>query len=109
MTNIMKGDQYPIPFRIVYKDSSTGSIVNATPEMVDNLEICIGHLTKSFPDVCYDDYKERWYFPLTQEESFALAERRVKVQVRVLLSTGEVVGKFVGELVVIDSMSREVL
>lgn len=109
MTDVMQGDQYAVPFYITYIDGDSGEKLSATPEIVENMIITIGNIQKTLPDVTYNATKETWECPLTQDDTFSLSEKSVLVQVRILFTTGDVVGKDVGYLKVTPSVNREVL
>lgn len=101
---MMQGDAYNLGFTI---RNNAGSAV--TPEDVINVEITIGNLTKTFQngDVTYLDGK--WYFPLTQAETFQFRPSAVKAQVRIKWANGVVEGKPAYGVRIHESRSKEVL
>ena len=99
--NIMQGDAYPVGFDIV--DLNGAKI---TPAAVSEIEIVLNGVRKTYTagEVYFDD---RWYFPLTQEETFAMPEVG-KCHVRV--KSGDVViGEYVEPVYMIEGQSIEVL
>lgn len=102
MKNIMQGDAYKIPVTI----TSRGE--NLDVNLVDSIEMAVGSLIKAYPgELEYAD--EKWFFPVSQEETFALPAFQQPVQVRVKFNTGEVIGAKIGSLFVESSHSKEVL
>lgn len=105
MLSIMQGDQYNVPILIKAYD---GTAINI--DIVSDVEVMIGKLRKRYPgEITYSTERNRWIFPLTQDESFALATSRQPVQVRIKFNNGDVVGVNVGEIKIGYSRSREVL
>lgn len=101
---MMQGDSYGLEIEILNDDG-----VTVTEEDVSDLEITIGHLTKTYRDeeVTFDG--ENWIFPLSQEETFDFPPSAVKAQLRIVWSNGQVEGVPLGKLRVDESMSKEVL
>lgn len=99
---MMQGDAYKLPFAV------TNNGVTVVPDMVSTIEFTIGTLTRNYPDTV--TYKDGWYlFPLTQEETFALAAKKQPYQVRVKFTDGSVVGAS-GEYINVEaSLSKGVL
>lgn len=81
---ILQGSSYRLPIRIT---DSEGRVVSAS--MVEDASFVFGELRKGLEDVSFDG--ENWIVPLTQEETFALADV-VEWQARFRLVGGEVVG-----------------
>ena len=101
MKNIMQGDQYNIPVRVL----SGGAPL--TPDTAEKLELVIGGITKSYPgEITYSDC---WQFPLTQQESINLAPGVQPVQIRVRFRDGSVVGRKCGCVSINSSDSHEIL
>ena len=101
---MMQGDSYNIAFEIL---NTYGQPI--TEEELSNIEISIGSLRKTTYDgVRYDSGNGTWLFPLSQEESFQLP-RKVKGQVRLVWSNGDVEGIPLEEIRIDESISREVL
>lgn len=101
---MMQGDSYCLGIRI---ENNAGSIV--TPEDVQDVEITIGHLSKTYRrcQLSYDD--GLWLFPLSQEESFRFLPTAPKSQVRVVWANGIVEGKPLYGVRIDESISKEVL
>ncbi len=100
---IMQGDQYDIRFTI--SDTDGNEITEAD---VSAVEFVVGCIKKKYPgDIKYRD--NWWMFLLTQEDSMKLEYRIQHAQVRVKFKSGEVIGKQIGPLKVLESVSKEVL
>ena len=95
---IMQGDQYSIPFEITREGEPV------TEEMVSCVEITIGSLCKI---AGYNN--GAFYFPISQEETFAMCVGNVKVQVRVEFVTGDIIGCRCEPIEVISSISNTVM
>lgn len=105
--SVMQGDQYGIPFEITDKD---GNLL--TDASVDDVEIVIGDMRKTLADgeITYSEADGAFLFPLTQKESFAMAERTQRVQVRVKIAgTDTVIGEDLGHVQITYAKSKEVL
>lgn len=101
---MLQGDSYYLAIRIL---NNAGNPV--APEDVSDVEITIGHLSKTYrrAEILYRDGV--WLFPLSQEESFGFYPRGVKAQVRVVWSSGIVEGKPLYGIRIQESISKEVL
>lgn len=103
--SICQGDQYPIKIHLV--DATDTTIPQSAVEVV---EITIGDTIKKYPgDITYDDELERWLYPLTQEETFALRAMPRKAQLRVKTVDGNVYNASLGTINIEESLSKEVL
>lgn len=101
---MMQGDSYNIAFEIL---NTYGQPI--TDAELSKIEISIGSLRKTIKDgVRYDSGNGTWLFPLSQAESFQLP-RKVKGQVRLVWSNGDVEGIPIEEIHIDESISREVL
>ena len=102
----MQGDSYSLAIEIL---NAYGTPV--TDADVSNVEITIGNLRKSMKDgtVVYSSGDGVWKFPLSQEETFRYLPSRVKGQVRLVWKNGEVEGIKLDDILVGESISREVL
>ena len=100
----MQGDAHYLGIRI---RNNAGSAV--TPEDVTDVEITVGALTKRYRagEILYQD--ERWFFPMSQEETHEMWPGAVKAQVRVCWANGVVEGKPLYGVRVNESLSKEVL
>ena len=101
---MMQGDSYSLGFTV---RNNAESIV--TPDDVIDIEITIGHLRKTYSSgqVTFDD--GRWFFPLSQEETFGYWPKATKAQIRVKWRNGIVEGKEIHGVRINESISREVL
>lgn len=101
---MMQGDRYSLGFTVL---NNAGQVV--TPDDIQDVEITIGHLKKSFRDVelTFDDNK--WMFPLSQEETFDYWPGVTRAQIRIVWANGVIEGKPIYGLRVLESISKEVL
>lgn len=103
-TTIMQGDAVELPF-IIKMD---GKLV--TPDVAEAVEITVGTLTRRFPgEVTYDEKKQQWLCPLTQEQTFSFPEGKVPTQVRMRLQGGNVIGAPGRMICVTGSLSKGVI
>lgn len=101
---MMQGDSYNLGISIL---NNAGSPV--TPEDVRDVEITIGHLSKSYKNAQLTFSDGLWLFPLSQKESFGMWPSAVKAQVRVAWANGVVEGKPLYGIRNEESISKEVL
>ena len=101
---MMQGDSYNLGISIL---NNAGSPV--TPEDVRDVEITIGHLSKSYKNAQLTFSDGLWLFPLSQKESFGMFPSAVKAQVRVAWANGVVEGKPLYGIRNEESISKEVL
>lgn len=103
---MMQGDSYGLRIDILNADHTA-----VTADDVSEVEITIGHLTKTYSNgqIAFDVDSKKWIFPLSQEETFGFPASRIKGQVRVAWASGIVEGASLGWINVIESLSREVL
>lgn len=96
---IMQGDAYGLLF---YGQGFSISDVS-------EVEFAVGTLVKSYPDeVDYDENRECFIFPLSQEETFAMGDF-VDAQARVKFEDDTVIGTKIGRIDVQKSLTRTVL
>jgi L-ascorbate metabolism protein UlaG (beta-lactamase superfamily) len=101
---MMQGDQYRIP---VYLNHEDGSAV--TEEEVRDVEIFVGSVRKALDNgIIYDEGEKCFYVNLTQKETFRLSGD-VRVQARILFTSGDVVGVNLGTVNFETSVSKVVL
>ena len=101
---MMQGDSYNLGIRIL---NNAGNPV--TPEDIKDVEITIGHLSKTYLNAQVIFHNGLWLFPLSQRESFGYWPASVKAQVRVVWANGVVEGKPMYGVRIDESMSKEVL
>ena len=103
---MMQGDSYGLEVTLLDGD---GAVI--TPDVVTNIEITIGSLSKTYKDgqVTFSEDSQKWIFPLDQEETFAFPASRVKAQARVVWANGGVEGVTLGNINVHESISKVVL
>ena len=101
---MMQGDSYNLGIKL--QDDTGAGIL---PEAVSDIEITIGHLTKTYAGGEIKYGENVWLFPLTQEESFSLTAGKPYGQVRIKWASGEVDGCKLDVPRLDESRSREVL
>lgn len=101
---MMQGDSYNLGVEVL---DDTGAVV--LPEAIEDMEIAIGNLKKTYKDGEVKYGEGVWLFPLTQEESFALPAGKLYGQVRIKWASGEVNGCKLDVPRLDESRSREVL
>lgn len=101
---MMQGDSYNLGFTVL---NNAGEVV--TPNEISDMEITIGHLSKTYrkAELVYKD--GRWMFPLSQSETFGYWPKVVKTQIRVLWANGVIEGKDITGVRINESISKEVL
>ena len=107
MSYIMQGDQNPVFFTLSCRNDR-GEKIYLTDSMISKLEIRLGSISKTTPEVSWSSDRGGWEFPITQEESFSLPAGKNMVQMRVLFPMGEVVSTE-GEMYIIESISKNIL
>ena len=112
---IMQGDSYPIYMELMQDDNCL------KPEMVTDLEVCLGMKGSAKPalrklhskqEVSFDKDTEQWSFRPKQEETLALEKGHYNVEVRIRYKNSnmeDVVGLKVGTIEVIGSISEAVI
>ena len=101
---IMQGDQYAI----VFTGTQDGAPLDLSK--IEMIEFIVGKLRKIYPgEVTANDGK--FYFPLTQEETFQFKSASQAVQIRIKFTGAEpvVIGTSIEGIRVSDSISKVVL
>lgn len=101
---MMQGDSYNLGFTVL---NNAGSIV--TPDDVSDVEITIGHITKSYKNSQITYSNEKWMFPLSQKETFGYWPSAPRVQIRIKWPNGVIEGKPIYGVRVNESISKEVM
>lgn len=101
---MMQGDSYNLGIRIL---NNAGNPV--TPDDVIDVEITIGHLSKTYLNCELLFNEGMWLFPLSQKETFHYWPSALKAQVRVAWKNGVVEGKPLYGVRINESISKEVL
>ena len=101
---MMQGDAYSLAIRVL---NSAGEPV--TSEDIQDIEITIGKLRKTYLDAQLTFSDGVWLFPLTQEETHRYWPSAIKAQVRVKWANGFVEGKPLYGVRIDESLSKEVL
>lgn len=101
---MMQGDSYNLGFTVL---NNAG--VPVTPNDIQDMEITIGHISKTYRNaqIIYMDGK--WLFPLSQNETFGYWPKATKAQIRILWANGILEGKPIHGVRVNESLSKEVL
>ena len=102
---MMQGDQYKIPIELKNDDGST-----VTQKDLKNLEVFVGNVRKllSRGEIEFEEINGLFYVFVSQKETFRL-RGDVKVQARLLLLSGDVVGVNLGTVNFEESTSKVVL
>jgi hypothetical protein len=101
---IMQGDQYAI----VFTGTQDGAPLDLSK--IEMIEFIVGKLRKIYPgEVTANDGK--FYFPLTQEETFQFKSASQAVQIRIKFTGAEpvIIGTSIEGIRVSDSISKVVL
>lgn len=101
---MMQGDSYNLGFTVL-----NNANVPVTPQDIQDIEITIGHIRKTFRNAQITYHDRRWLFPLSQKETFGYWPKSVKAQIRIVWANGVVEGKPINGLRMIESTSKEVL
>lgn len=101
---MMQGDSYNLGFTV---KNNAGVLV--TPADIQDMEITIGHLTKTYRNLQITYRDGKWLFPISQTESFEYWPKVVKAQIRILWADGILEGKPIHGVRVHESLSKEVL
>ena len=101
---MMQGDSYNLGFTVL-----NNARVPVTPADIQDVEITIGHLRKTYRNAQVTFYKDKWMFPLSQEETFGYWPKNVKAQIRIVWNDGVIEGKEIHGVKVHESISKEVL
>ena len=101
---MMQGDSYSLGIVIL---NNAGSPVG--PGDIRDIEITIGHLTKTYRNAEVTYLDGVWMFPSSQKESFGMCPSEVKAQVRVAWANGAVEGQPIYGIRNEESLSKEVL
>ena len=101
---MLQGDAYNLGIRVL---NNAGSVV--TPQDMEDMEITIGNLRKTYSAAQLTFHEGVWLFPLSQKETFAQKHAAPKAQVRVKWKNGVVEGAALSGVRIQESISREVL
>ena len=101
---MMQGDSYNLGFTVLNNAKSA-----VTPDDIQDMEITIGHIRKTYrkSQLVYSNGK--WLFPLNQNETFGYWPKATKTQIRILWADGTVEGKNIHGVRINESISKEVL
>ena len=101
---MMQGDSYNLGIKIL---NNAGNPV--VPSDVIDVEITIGHTSKTYKNAQLRYHDGVWMFPLNQRETFGFLPAAQKAQVRVHWANGVIEGKPMYGIRIGESISREVL
>jgi len=101
---MMQGDACYLGIAIL---NSAGSPVK--PVDIQDVEITIGHLRKTWRSGQLSHDGGMWLFPISQGESFSLAPGAVRAQVRLAWANGVVEGQPLWGLEMEESLGKEAL
>ena len=101
---MMQGDSYNLGFTVL---NNAGEVV--TPNEISDMEITIGHLSKTYRKAELFFKDGRWMFPLTQKETFGYWPKAVKTQIRIMWANGVIEGKDIHGVRIHESISKEEL
>lgn len=101
---MMQGDSYNLAFTV---RNNAGAIV--LPDDIQDMEITIGHISKTYKNVQITYQDGKWLFPLSQSETFGYWPKSVKSQIRILWANGIIEGKPIHGIRINESLSKEVL
>lgn len=101
---MMQGDSYQLGFTVL---NNAKSVV--TPTDIQDMEITIGHIRKTYRNaqIVFSDGK--WLFPLSQKETFGYWPKAIKSQIRIFWANGVIEGKPIYGVRINESLSKEVL
>ena len=101
---MMQGDSYNLGFTV---KNNAGAIV--TPIDILDMEITIGHISKTYKNLQLTYRDGKWLFPISQKASFGYWPKATKVQIRILWADGILEGKPILGVRIYESISKEVL
>ena len=101
---MMQGDSYNLGLSVI---NNAGGPV--TPDDITDMEITIGHLSKTYRGAQLTFTDGRWFFPLNQGETFGYTPMAVKAQIRILWKNGVVEGQPIHGIRINESISKEAL
>ena len=101
---MMQGDSYNLGFTV-----TNNAKVPVTPDDIQDMEITIGHIRKTYRNNQITYFNGKWLFPLTQGETFGYWPKAIKAQIRILWANGIVEGKPIYGVRINESTSKEVL
>jgi hypothetical protein len=102
--SMMQGDSYNLGFTVL-----NNAKVPVTPNDIQDMEITIGHIRKTYRNAQITFYEGRWMFPISQKETFGYWPKATKAQIRILWKNGVVEGKPIHGIRINESTSKEVL
>jgi hypothetical protein len=101
---MMQGDSYNLGFTVL---NNAKAVV--TPDDIQDMEITIGHIRKTYLNAQIIYANGKWLFPLSQKETFGYWPKTVKAQIRICWKNGIVEGKDIHGVRINESISKEVL
>lgn len=107
---LKQGSTYKLPIQILDGEDKPIGVTG-----ISKIEFAFGDydnptLTKIYPDtVSYDEERQAYIIPLTQEETFKLSTGTIKYEARILWADGTVKGTDTTLVNISDTISSEVL
>lgn len=101
---MMQGDSYNLAFTVL-----NNAKVPVTPQDIQDMEITIGHIRKTYQKVQLTFENGKWLFPLSQEETFSYWPKSIKAQIRIVWPNGIIEGKPIYGVRICESISKEAL
>lgn len=95
---IMQGDQYDLTFDLTVNNEELDI------ETISKIQFKVGNLLKTYvandenTEVTYNTEDKLFYFPLTEEETFALDNSNVNVEIRVKFTDDKIKGLALGNI-----------
>jgi hypothetical protein len=102
--SMMQGDSYNLGFTVL-----NNAKVPVTPSDIQDMEITIGHIRKTYRNAQITFYEGKWLFPLSQTETFGYWPKSVNAQIRILWANGVIEGQKIHGVRFDESTSKEVL
>lgn len=104
MLTIIQGESFPIYIALMQDDSPL------TPDMIENLKICLGSLKKKLSDggVTFDETTQRWCVFPTQEETLEMPVGPNNVCCHIKYPDGSVISKNLDGILVKAGCCKEV-
>jgi len=95
---IMQGDQYDLTFSLTVNNEELDI------DTISKIQFKVGNLLKTYEannennEVTYNSEDKLFYFPLTEEETFALDNSSVDVEIRVKFTNNTIKGLVLGNI-----------
>ena len=106
---MVQGDKYSLPIKIVTKTKGSSAPTLITDSNIIRVRIKLGDAEDAYPEgtLTYDRERERWMFPLTQEQTLAMYTN-VMMQIRLVFENGDIINSEPQQQNVKGAIIREV-